>query len=115
MSERLRLANRRLHETVATEMFDQRFKIGFGRDLVNIEEHSDHRIARLGPIAEVFINAQKPNSILDMMCSDAAILMSLALQFGCPPDVVRRALKRNPDGSPASPMGFAADLLEEDS
>ena len=113
MTARRRLPNRRPHETIAAEMFGQRFKIGLGRELVNIEDRGDRNVAQLGPIAEVFISAQRPNSILDVMCSDAAILMSLLLQYHCPADTIRHAMKRNPDGSPASPMGFAADLLNE--
>lgn len=108
MNGRHRLANRRSHETVATEILNQRFKIGLGREVVCIDR------AKLGPVAEVFINAQKPNSLLDTICNDGAILMSLLLQHGCPIDTIRHAMKRNPNGTPASPFGIAADLLNED-
>ncbi|WP_035679414.1 hypothetical protein [Bradyrhizobium liaoningense] len=105
MTHRQRPAHRRAHETIAIEHDQQRYKIGLGRELVCAES------ARLGPIVEVFLNAQKVNSALDVLANDGAILMSLALQYGCPPDVISRAMKRNPNGSPASPLGVAATYL----
>lgn len=102
---RHRLANRRAHETVAVEIIGQRFKIGLGRELVCADrEH-------LGPVQEVFINAQVPNSVLDTLVGDGAILMSLLLQFGCPAETIKHALRRTASGAPASPLGVAADLL----
>lgn len=107
MTSRHRLANRRAHETVAIEHEGQRYKIGLGRELVCGDR------GLLGPIVEVFLNAQKANSPLDVLASDAAILMSMLLQYGCPPDDIRHAMKRNPDGSPASPLGRAASFLAQ--
>lgn len=101
MTARNRLPNRRYHETVAVEFEEQRFKIGLGR------EASGHA-------AEVFINAQKPNSPLDCLASDGAILMSLLLQHGCDAATIAHAMKKNPDGSPASVLGCAAHLLKEE-
>ena len=40
---------------------------------------------------------------------------SMLLQYGCPAHDIAHAMKRNPDGSPASPLGRAAAfLIEED-
>ena len=62
-------------------------------------------------IGEVFINtAGKAGSETDTMVSDAAVAISLALQYGCPIEVLRSAMKRNPDGSP---MGLASHVLDE--
>jgi hypothetical protein len=108
MTSRARLPNRRAHETVACEIIGQRFKIGLGRELVCLERE------QLGPVREIFINAQKPNSPIDSIASDGAILLSLLLQYGCPLETIAHAMKRNPDGSPASPFGFAADLLKSE-
>jgi len=105
-SVRERPANRRGLETMAIEHGSQRYKIGLGRELLPDRT--------LGPIVEVFINAQKVNSSLDVLASDGAILMSLLLQYGCPVDVIRHAMKRNPDGSSASPLGVAASFLVDD-
>ncbi len=107
MSPRHRLAHRRAHETIAIEHEGQRYKVGIGRELICIER------ARLGPIVEVFINAQKVNSPIDVLASDGAILMSMLLQHGCPPAVIAHSMKRNPDGSPSSPLGRAAAFLIE--
>jgi hypothetical protein len=62
---------------------------------------------------EVFLNAQKVNTQADVLASDGAILMSMLLQYGCPPADIAHAMKRNPDGSPASPLGRAAAFLIE--
>lgn len=101
---RRRLKNRRSHETIAITHGDQRYKIGLGRDLID---------GKFGPIAEVFLNGQKANSEADVLASDGAILMSMLLQYGCPPQDIAHAMKRNPDGSPASPLGRAAAFLIE--
>lgn len=107
MTHRHRLANRRHHETVAIEHEGQRYKVGLGREIVCIE------YGKLGPIAEVFISAQQVNSPLDVLTSDGAILMSMLLQYGCPPADIFHAMKRNPDGSLSSPLGRAAAYLLE--
>ncbi|EJN11820.1 hypothetical protein PMI42_04834 [Bradyrhizobium sp. YR681] len=112
MIRRHRLANRRRHETIAIEHEGQRYKVGLGRELLC--DGSCGGSVRYGPIAEVFITAQKVNTQADVLAKDGAILMSLALQFGCPLDVIAHAMKRNPDGSPASPLGRAAAYLVEE-
>ncbi len=110
MSHRHRLPNRRPLETFAIEHNDgsstQRYKIGLGREFVGGD-----RV--VGPVAEVFVNAQRVNSPLDVLASDGAILMSMLLQYGCPPADIFHAMKRNPDGTPASPLGRAAAYLVE--
>lgn len=104
---RHRPANRRAHETIAIDHEGQRYKIGLGRELVCGER------GQLGPIAEVFINAQKVNSPIDVLVADGGILISMLLQYGCPPADIFHAMKRNPDGSVASPLGRAAAYLVE--
>lgn len=108
---RRRLANRRFHEVIAIEHEGQRYKIGLGREwLCN---GSCGAAPRLGPIVEIFLNGQKVNSQADVMSSDGAIALSMLLQYGCPPSDIAHAMKRNPDGSPASPLGRAAAFLIE--
>jgi hypothetical protein len=46
-----------------------------------------------------------------IMASDAAIAASLALQFGCPVEVLRKALSRDARGNASSPIGVALDRL----
>jgi hemin uptake protein HemP len=108
MSHRHRVANRRAHETIAIEHDGQRYKIGLGREVACIAR------GMLGPIVEVFVNAQQVNSSADLLASDGAILMSMLLQYGCPPAAIHHALKRNSDGTPASPLGRAAAFLVEE-
>lgn len=66
---------------------------------------------RTTDVGEIFINtAGKSGSENDIVVSDAAVAISLALQYGCPIEVLRAAMKRNPDGSP---MGLLSHALDE--
>jgi len=69
---RVRLPNRRLHEVYRFESNGQTYVGGVGR-------FAD------GSIAEIFLNATKSGSMVEALAQDAAIVASLALQFGCPP------------------------------
>lgn len=111
MSNRQRLQQRRSLETVAIEVQGQRFKVGLGRG-VDVDSRG-RAIAPAGPVVEVWLNGQHVNSFADVMASDAAILISLLLQYGHPASEIVASLKRNPDGSPASPIGMAALLACE--
>jgi hypothetical protein len=64
-----------------------------------------------GSIGEVFLNAARANSQLDIVVADAAIAVSLALQFGCPLETIAHAMKRDTRGNPASPIGSALDRI----
>jgi hypothetical protein len=64
-----------------------------------------------GRVGEVFLNADRSNSLLDVLASDAAILASLALQHGCPLETITHALKRDSRGDSASPIGDAIDRI----
>jgi hypothetical protein len=80
-------------------------------------EHGGHRyrahIGRSpgGDLAEVFVDAAKPASALDALAADAAILISLLLQYGASPAEIGHALRRAPSGEPASLIGAVVDLL----
>ena len=58
-----------------------------------------------GAVGEVFLDATKQNSTRDAFAADAAILLSLVLQYGTTPAEVRHALRRSPNGAPASLIG----------
>ena len=47
------------------------------------------------------------------MARDAATIASIALQYGTPPETIRRALTRNADGSASEPLGAVLDLLAD--
>lgn len=98
MSERRRLPNRRASTTFDVEAFGLKFT-------VTASAFAD------GQIAEIFIRNHKCDSSAGIMASDAAIAASLALQFGCPPHVLQRALSRDARGKAAGPLAAALDLL----
>lgn len=63
-------------------------------------------------VGELFLNIGKDGALLCVMSHDSAVLVSLLLQYGCPRDVIRGAIMRNPNGTAAGPVGAALDLIE---
>jgi hypothetical protein len=61
---------------------------------------------------EIFLNQDHSDSLADVLASDAAIAVSLALQHGCSIKTMKHALKRNSQGEPSSPIGTALDRIE---
>jgi hypothetical protein len=64
-----------------------------------------------GQIGEIFLQNHKPGSQSDANARDAAVAASLALQFGCPLETLRRALLRDSRGNPSTPLGAAVDTI----
>ena len=64
-----------------------------------------------GTLGEIFLNADKHQSMLDAGACDAAIAVSLAIQHGTPIDKLAAAMSRYPNGAPASPIGAVLDLV----
>jgi hypothetical protein len=93
-----RLPNKRACETIAFERDGSHYQMTIGY-------YAD------GRPGEVFLNADRSNSLLDVLASDGAILASIALQFGAPLETIRHALKRNSSGEAASPIGAALDRI----
>ena len=62
-----------------------------------------------GRLGELFVG-HHVDSHADACAKDAAILASIALQFGAPLDVLCKALLRDSRGRPSTP-GCALDLL----
>ena len=104
MAERERLPNRRRSEIFDFVVDGQVYSASFG-------------FFDDGRPGEVFISGPKTGSTMDAVLSDAAILASLALQFGAPPGALARSMSRipiDPWGTarlPASPVGAAMDLM----
>jgi hypothetical protein len=96
------IPNRRPSETFELEAMGLRFT-------VTVSRYPD------GRPSECFITNHRAGSAAGIMASDAAIAASLALQFGCPADVLRRALSRDSHGRPSSPLGAALDLIASSS
>lgn len=66
-----------------------------------------------GPV-EVFLDGGKPGTAVQAVARDTAVAASIALQYGAPLAVIRNALTRNDDGSPAGPLGALLDLIESE-
>lgn len=98
---RKRLPDRRFAETVNFENGGQRYVLTIGR------------FPDDGQVAEVFINSSmRFGTASDVNAADAAVAVSLALQHGCPIEVLRHSMKRNADGTPQGPLGAALDLIK---
>src|SRR5215831_12636475 len=95
---RERLRDRRLSETFTLELHGLRYVASFSR-------FDD------GRIAEVFLQNHKSSSQSDANARDSAIAASLALQYGCPLDVLRRALLRDAHDNASTPLGVALDVI----
>jgi hypothetical protein len=98
MSARKRLPNRRMGETFELECAGLKYTCTVGR-------YSD------GRIGELFLNNHKSNSASDANARDAAIVCSLALQNGVPLETIRRALLRDSQGRPSTPLGTVLDII----
>jgi hypothetical protein len=66
-----------------------------------------------GRIAEIFVSSHKPGSPIEAIARDAAVTVSIALQFGVPIETIRQALTKDHDGGPATLLGAALDALAE--
>lgn len=73
--------------------------------LLSIGFHPD------GRLGELFISTDgRAGSESDVNASDAAVAVSLALQYGCPLEELCQSMKRNSDGSPTGPLGKALEV-----
>ncbi len=100
-SQRRRLVNRRPADTfeLIHDSIIYSVSIGFYDD---------------GEPGELFLSAGKSGTQLDVATRDSAVAVSLAMQYGCPPDVIAKACLRNEDSSPAGILGAALDRILAD-
>lgn len=61
-------------------------------------------------IAEIFLSSHKPGSPIEAIARDAAVTVSIALQFGAELETIRAALTRD-HGGPATALGAALDAI----
>ena len=101
MAERQRLPNRRESELIDFRCSGFRYTAGISR-------FGD------GRLAEIFITNSKAGSDADTAARDSAVVASIALQYGVPLEVLRRALMRDAQGLPSGPLGTALDLIAQD-
>ena len=97
---RVRLPDRRPHELRDFQFRGHRYTIGVGK-------YDD------GTLAEIFIDCDKASSPVADDGRDAAICLSIALQHGVDPAVIRAAVTREENGSPSGIVGAALDLIME--
>jgi hypothetical protein len=96
---RQRLSNRRETDTFRFDHEGQRY---FG----SVSRFDD------GRAAEVLLDAGKPGSSIQAIARDGGVFASLALQYGCPLEVLRKAITRLDDGSAVGPLGKLLDLID---
>jgi hypothetical protein len=63
--------------------------------------------------AEIFISGSKVGSYAEGVARDGAVLISIALQYGVPIDVMAKSITRNVDGTPQTIIGAVLDQLQE--
>jgi hypothetical protein len=98
MTERQRLPNRRVSETIAFDWLGMAFTM-------TISRFAD------GRLAEIFLSNGRVNSHADTAARDSAVVASLALQHGVPLDTLRGALLRDGRGVASGPLGVALDMI----
>lgn len=110
MSKRERLPDRRHNRTFKFEHSGHRYfgTVGF------YPLHTMPWMPDLNRPAEVFLDAGKPGTDLQHMARAGAVFLSLALQYGCPINVIRDALPVLEDGSSTDPFGTLLRLVRED-
>jgi hypothetical protein len=64
-----------------------------------------------GRLGEIFLSNNKAGSDSDTAARDSAVVCSIALQYGVPLDVIRKALMRDSQGRPNGPLGTALDAI----
>jgi hypothetical protein len=95
---RHRLPNRRPGETIGFEFRSAAY-------VTTLSRFTD------GRLAELFIDAAKSSNDAADDARDAAVCLSLALQFGTPEEAIRAALTRDGAGRPAGILGAALDAI----
>ena len=97
------MIRRTLPQRRAAETFDLRFwnqlftvTVGFYAD---------------GRPGEVFIDSCKTGNDIESIARDAGVLLSLALQHGVSPEIIRHAVTRGASEEPASILGAVIDSI----
>ena len=64
-----------------------------------------------GRLSEIFLDNGKVGSDAQVNCRDAAVSVSLLLQYGCKAEELARSLSRTEQGEAESAIGALLDLL----
>jgi len=97
-SRRERLPNRRRSETFSLQFCGLRYTATASWFLD-------------GRLGELFLGNHKSDSAADVNARDAAIILSIALQFGADIETIRKALSRDSHGRPSGVLGAALDQI----
>ena len=65
-------------------------------------------------LLEAFIGNCKSGNAADNMARESGLLLSLALQYGAPAEVIRHAMPRDANGKALGPVAVLLDLLAKD-
>ena len=98
MTERRRLPFRRVVQTFELHHQTQIFQVSVGY----FEDNKP---------AEVFVTGAKVGSNLEAVARDAAVLLSLAMQFDVPLETIKGAVTRDSTNQPSSIIGAIVDKL----
>jgi len=98
MTDRRRLPNRRACETFTIQSQGLTFT-------ATVSRGAD------GSVQEIFLQNHKAGSMAGINAQDAAVVCSLALQYGVPLETIRHALMRDAQGRASGPLGTALDRL----
>ena len=90
---------------------NRRATITFGFEVAGLRYTCTYSQFGSGELAGLFLQNSKPSSQSDTNARDSAVAASLALQFGCPLEVLRGAVLRNARGEASSPLGAALDKI----
>lgn len=66
-----------------------------------------------GKPLEIFLDGGKNGTAVQAVARDSAVAVSLALQFGTPLEILRKAMTRDDHGRAAGPIGAFLDLVSE--
>jgi hypothetical protein len=100
MSERAILSQRRAAQT---------FDLRHGKNVFEVTVGFYPNSA----IGEVFVTGGKTGSDMEAVCRDAAVLLSIAIQYGIPLSTIRGAITREQNGAASSVIGAVLDRLVE--
>lgn len=103
MPTRRRLPDRRL--TTSFELWHGNHRAPF---TVSVGRYED------GSPAEAFITGAKAGSETEAIVKDGAVLLSIALQYGVPIDVIAGAITRDRDGGAATVVGAVVDAMRNE-
>lgn len=105
MSEREILPARRQSETFELDVVNAGYQVLKYTIIVGYYDVNKERIG------EVFANAKKINTDIDVGARDTAILLSFLLQHGIDPRPIQHSLTRDVDGRPLGLLGTLLDKI----